>query len=219
MRPYRSQFRALTEGLYALRKGTYVPNLNFRYGSFSFWGVGHVPVGILPIFMSLLPFHLSYVAVSRPCCLSEFYPSRAFRMGIGIYSGGERGQQGTVLTSLQHSSNEQVAHQHKHLMCHDCGCRRSCQQVSNTKKINGCHFISLINYWALACVTLQENIEGDIHAKFFRALSFACYVYYYSAKNLQKLQWNYETSLAAYSASWGQPHGFSWRAWNFVPFA
>ena len=158
MRPYRSQFRALTEGLYALRKGTYVPNLNFRYGSFSFWGVGHVPVGILPIFMSLLPFHLSYVAVSRPCCLSEFYPSRAFRMGIGIYSGGERGEQGTVLTSLQHLSNEQVAHQHKHLMCHDCGCRRSCQQVSNTKKINGCHFISLINYWALACVTLQENI-------------------------------------------------------------
>ena len=147
MRPYRSQFRALTEGLYALRKGTYVPNLNFRYGSFSFWGVGHVPVGILPIFMSLLPFHLSYVAVSRPCCLSEFYPSRAFRMGIGIYSGGERGEQGTVLTSLQHSSNEQVAHQHKHLMCHDCRCRHSCQQVSNTKKINGCHFISLINYY------------------------------------------------------------------------
>jgi len=80
-----------TEGLYALRKGTYVPSLNFRYGSFSFWGVGHVSVGILPIFMSLLPFHLSYVAVSRPCCLSEFYPSRAFRMGIGVYSGGERG--------------------------------------------------------------------------------------------------------------------------------
>ena len=26
------------------------------------------------------------------------------------------------------------------------------------KKINGCHFISVINYWALACVTLQENI-------------------------------------------------------------
>ena len=147
MRPYRSQFRALSEGLYALRKGTYVPNLNFRYGSFSFWGVGHVPVGILPIFMSLLPFHLSCVAVSRPCCLSEFYPSRAFRMGIGIYSGGERGEQGTVLTSLQHSSNEQVAHQHKHLMCHDCRCRHSCQQVSNTKKINGCHFISLINYY------------------------------------------------------------------------
>ena len=44
-------------------------------------------------------------------------------------------------------------------MCHDCRCRHSCQQVSNTKKINGCHFISLINYWAIACVTLQENIE------------------------------------------------------------
>ena len=25
-----------TEGLYALRKGTYVPSLNFRYASFSF---------------------------------------------------------------------------------------------------------------------------------------------------------------------------------------
>ena len=25
--------------------GTYVPSLNFKYGCFTFWGVGHVPVG------------------------------------------------------------------------------------------------------------------------------------------------------------------------------
>ena len=47
--------------------------------------------------MSLLVFNLSLCRrhficlMSRPCCLSEFCLSRAFRMGIGIYSGGERG--------------------------------------------------------------------------------------------------------------------------------
>ena len=34
-----------------------------------------VPVN--PSSCCLSPFHLSYVAVSRPCCLSEFNPKRA----------------------------------------------------------------------------------------------------------------------------------------------
>ena len=25
--------------------GSYVPSLNFKYGRFAFWGVGHVPAG------------------------------------------------------------------------------------------------------------------------------------------------------------------------------
>ena len=30
-----------------------------------------------PFLCCLSPFHLFYVAVSRPCCSSEFYPNRA----------------------------------------------------------------------------------------------------------------------------------------------
>ena len=52
--------------------GAYVPSLNFKYGRFTFWGEGHVPVGIQPIFMS-------FVAISSNTLLcnilSETLPS------------------------------------------------------------------------------------------------------------------------------------------------
>ena len=48
----------------------YIPNLNYKYGHFPFWGVGHTPVSIQPYFthncMSFWPFHLVFCC----CCLS-----------------------------------------------------------------------------------------------------------------------------------------------------
>ena len=56
-----------------------------------YWGRSHVAIGILLLYLyfslcccrgfnpslcHLLPFLLSYVTVSRPCCLSEFYLNR-----------------------------------------------------------------------------------------------------------------------------------------------
>ena len=50
--------------------GTCVPSLNLKYGRFAFWGLGHVPVGFKPIFMS-------FVAVSSSFMwLPEFYPNK-----------------------------------------------------------------------------------------------------------------------------------------------
>ena len=38
----------------------YVPSLNFKYSCFEFSRVGHVPVGVLPIFMSFVTIHLRH---------------------------------------------------------------------------------------------------------------------------------------------------------------
>ena len=56
-----------------------VPSLNFKYHCFSFWGVNHVHVNIIlaHLYVFLSPFHLFYVAVSRPCHVSELHPDRA----------------------------------------------------------------------------------------------------------------------------------------------
>ena len=68
---------------------TYVPSVIFKTCPFTYWGGIHVAVSILllymwfslsqfqPTFVSFVAiFLLSYVAVSRPCRLSEFDPNR-----------------------------------------------------------------------------------------------------------------------------------------------
>ena len=47
--------------------GTYVASLDFKACRFAYWGGNHVAVDI---FFFCFP-------MSRPCCLSEFYPNRA----------------------------------------------------------------------------------------------------------------------------------------------
>ena len=68
--------------------GTHSPSLNLKTHCFTYCGGSHVPVLVssycicaclhhcpsLKSFLCCLsPFHLSYVAVSRPCPLSEYY--------------------------------------------------------------------------------------------------------------------------------------------------
>ena len=86
----------LTNWIRHLGVGMLVPSLIFKTSRFMHWGGSHVPVGIvqfiivfaLKLSSSLLqyyfnplcclsPFYLSHVAISRPCCLSRFYPGRA----------------------------------------------------------------------------------------------------------------------------------------------
>ena len=76
--------------LWGLRGGRYVHSLNFKSSCFACWGGSHVPVSILLLFAifschrcsvnlsscRLLPFHLSYVTVSRPYHPLEFYLKR-----------------------------------------------------------------------------------------------------------------------------------------------
>ena len=43
--------------------GTYVPSLNFKYGCSASLGVGHVPFGIEPIFMSFVAISCSHMSL------------------------------------------------------------------------------------------------------------------------------------------------------------
>ena len=77
--------------------GTYSLNSNLKTQCFAYCGGSHVPVGIFLLYLCLSssqsqsqiifgclsPFHLSYVAVSRPCCLSEYYCTLAGRPHSG----------------------------------------------------------------------------------------------------------------------------------------
>lgn len=54
----------------------------------------------------LLKFQLPYLAVSKPCCLLEFYPERASHFSG---SGGERGQP-SIATTENHFSRNQKPH-------------------------------------------------------------------------------------------------------------
>ena len=46
--------------------GMYVPNLNYKYGHFTFWGVGHTPVSIQPYFTHNC---MSFLAISSSLLL------------------------------------------------------------------------------------------------------------------------------------------------------
>ena len=46
--------------------GMYVPNLNYKYGHFTFWGVGHTPVSIQPYFTRNC---MSFLAISSSLLL------------------------------------------------------------------------------------------------------------------------------------------------------
>ena len=46
--------------------GMYVPNLNYKYGHFTFWGVGHTPVVIQPYFTHNC---MSFLAISSSLLL------------------------------------------------------------------------------------------------------------------------------------------------------
>ena len=75
------------------------PKLNYKTGLFAWWGDSYVAVGIQyycncdcpwrhcsfnPFLCDLLPFHLSYVAVSWSSQLSEFYHNRTSAMPWGL---------------------------------------------------------------------------------------------------------------------------------------
>ena len=46
--------------------GMYVPNLNYKYGHLTFWGVGHTPVSIQPYFTHNC---MSFLAISSSLLL------------------------------------------------------------------------------------------------------------------------------------------------------
>ena len=46
----------------------YVPSLNFKYSCFEFSLVGHVPVGILPIFMSFVAISSMSLFLGHVAC-------------------------------------------------------------------------------------------------------------------------------------------------------
>ena len=63
------------------RGGRYVPSLTIKYGRFTFWGVGQVPVAILN--------HL-YVVVAISfvlCRLSKFYPNMVWESDMQLING------------------------------------------------------------------------------------------------------------------------------------
>jgi len=82
--PHHCTQTFLTGGLGGAGGEEYFPCLNFEYCHFMYWAVGHVPVSgwyLIHLYVVCHHFTFSYVAFSRPCCLSDFYPNRASLIG------------------------------------------------------------------------------------------------------------------------------------------